>query len=779
MGGASSYLAMLAICGFLSAAWMATKLSKMAGISSIVLEITTGVVLGPRVLGLISSEYAVCEHRTHSECNLPSDFEYRLGTGLPLGKSLGRIANMEYCDRAAYGLYSAEHSEVSGASDGHGEGSTDGTGHGGQTSGGHDVPGFVNHSTAENATGGQSDATRQDERDGELDDRGMLHGHSTTISHATAVDNIAVTTLSATTPDIETSAITTTTATILAHTTTATTHSIGVFSMTVVDDDIPEPMFLPMVGQDEDEAYVQSDRAAVADGFSHSDVSSVAGGFSPADHLHPPRRLAGGGRTFTSYGDCLAKSCEADVSLHCGLTPDVFTLIGHAGVALMIFESGMHFDFQRAQVVGPKACLVAIVGTLLPFITGTLLLVLYGYPMVPDGVAVGTSLAPTSIGIALRLLGEANVLQEDFGQAIITAAFVDDIFSLVMFNVLFSLQGDFNFVTTVVYPVVGIAFMGIAMVLAVKFWPHAINNIILPRVSKKFEGTKVTIEDEALFLIMMLLLIAYAATTHFLGTHLWGCFIAGMSFACIDKEGNQGHAHHVWVRQTKRYTSWMIRIFFACTVAFSIPVDKLLSFESFWKGSIMGIGPCVMMKVICAPFMGNAKFVIGWAMVGRAEFAYLIAQMAAAAGMIDEKTFSITIWALLYATLLAPFVFRTVLKKYIAAEGFLDADKPPVEPSEYERDAVEFHDNPGFQTKRLDNSVADTTSGKPIPEFMSPVPAAGKPAIAGGKSAAGAKVVRRRVWFGREPGQTVGGGVNNGNKGFLCCLFFKKIFLNS
>lgn len=35
------------------------------------------------------------------------------------------------------------------------------------------------------------------------------------------------------------------------------------------------------------------------------------------------------------------------------------------------------------------------------------------------------------VGIALRLLGEAGVLQENFGQAIITAAFVDDILSLV------------------------------------------------------------------------------------------------------------------------------------------------------------------------------------------------------------------------------------------------------------------------------------------------------------------------------------------------------------
>merc|ERR1719221_655386 len=127
----------------------------------------------------------------------------------------------------------------------------------------------------------------------------------------------------------------------------------------------------------------------------------------------------------------------------------------------------------------------------------------------------------------------------------------------------------------------------------------------------------------------------------------------------------EGHAHHVWVKQTKRLTSWMIRIFFCSTVAFAIPVTQLLSFEAFWKGSIMGIGPCVATKVLCALYMGKSRFVIGWAMVGRAEFAYLIAQMGAAGNMISKKTFSILIWALLWATILAPFIFRYVLARYV------------------------------------------------------------------------------------------------------------------
>jgi len=621
MGGASSYLAILSICGFLSAAWMATKLSKMAGVSSIVLEITTGVLLGPSVLGLVSSEYTVCEHAKHAECELPLDFDQRVREGLPLGQYLGRIANMDYCP---YELYH------------------------------HDV---------------------------EAD-------------HHDVEDHVA----------------------------------------------------------------------------------------SVEEHMHSEdghhRRLSGGGGvTYGSYGECLQKSCEADVSHHCGLTPDVFTLIGHAGVALMIFESGMHFDFEKARIVGPKACCVAVLGTILPLITGTILTVLYGKPLLPDGISVGTALAPTSVGIALRLLGEAGVLQQDFGQAIITAAFVDDILSLILFNVLFSLRGDFDVIKVVVFPVVGVIFMGIAMVGAVKFWPYVISDIILPRIPQKNASAKVSSSDEALFVIMFALLIVYGTITHFLGTHLWGCFIAGMSFACVKP---LHHPHHVWVKQTKRITSWMIRVFFACTVAFSIPVSKLLSIEAFLKGSLMGIGPCILTKVLCAPFMGDAKFVIGWAMVGRAEFAYLIAQMAAAGNMIDEDTFSICIWALLYATIFAPFIFRTVLNRYVARQGFAIAATGGAAAADGEAPEQGGIDEPklGF----VEDHMAHSSHQQPTKQKLDfGAQEAEQPATTYGKVAPAFEDIKLDLESSdTKPGRQPRKGkeqthLERQGFGFFCCLFYKKV----
>merc|ERR1712190_682493 len=197
---------------------------------------------------------------------------------------------------------------------------------------------------------------------------------------------------------------------------------------------------------------------------------------------------------------------------------------------------------------------------------------------------------------------------------------------------------------------------------AVRVWPPVLK-WIFAKVPETKAGAKVTRHDEVMWFLMFVVLVAYGQITHLCGTHLWGCFIAGMSFA------TDHHAHHVWVRQVKRITCWFLRIFFACTLAWSIPIEQLFSLDAFLKGTLMGIGPCILTKVCCGPFMGKPRWVIGWAMVGRAEFAYFIAIMAKSLKMVDDKLFAILIWSLIYATIFAPLIFRKVLMAFMEREG--------------------------------------------------------------------------------------------------------------
>merc|ERR1712048_180715 len=102
-----------------------------------------------------------------------------------------------------------------------------------------------------------------------------------------------------------------------------------------------------------------------------------------------------------------------------------------------------------------------------------------------------------------------------------------------------------------------------------------------------WERPKISYHDQLLFLIMMVMVLSFSLVFSYVGhgTYLLGCFLAGV---CLS---GKHEPHHVWVRQTKRMTSWMIRIFFACTVAFAIPVEEFLTLKAVFKGFCMGIGP--------------------------------------------------------------------------------------------------------------------------------------------------------------------------------------------
>eukprot|EP00397_Hematodinium_sp_SG-2012_P001177 GEMP01001178.1.p1 GENE.GEMP01001178.1~~GEMP01001178.1.p1 ORF type:complete len:938 (+),score=99.91 GEMP01001178.1:255-3068(+) len=370
----------------------------------------------------------------------------------------------------------------------------------------------------------------------------------------------------------------------------------------------------------------------------------------------------------TDVPDCLAdhvckactKSCEYSQHQECLKFPDMFTILGHSGVSLMIFESGMHFDLKQIRSVGPPALAVALIGTLLPVGVGFGLSRAFGAKPMLAALATGISLAPTSVGISLKLLIENNCLHTQFGQIIVAAAFLDDIFSLVAAQILFSASADDISFKTFSPGLFGIVFLCVGAALAVNAWPKLIHGLI-GRIKDKGD-VSFQPSDNALMLIIVTLLLGYASIGHLIGSHLLGCFVTGMSFSEVPR------AHHIWVRQTKRITSWLMRMFFAGTIAFSIPIEELFRPELIGYGAIMGILACISTKLAAGAFMKDVKWVVGWAMCGRAEFAYLIAGQAKTENILDNDQFVIVIWALLWATMSAPLMFSLALKRYNATQ---------------------------------------------------------------------------------------------------------------
>ncbi|CAD7968608.1 unnamed protein product [Amoebophrya sp. A25] len=368
--------------------------------------------------------------------------------------------------------------------------------------------------------------------------------------------------------------------------------------------------------------------------------------------------------------DCYRLYCQKYFDGECQSKPNIFTLMGHFGVSLMIFESGMHFHFPTLHIVGPKGALIAVLGTLGPLGMGFLLTLLFK-EMFADlkiqgegtssaamtALTVGVAMAPTSVGIALALLTATKKLSTRFGQTIIAAAFLDDILSLIAFSLLFEINENGVSIIAFFPLIFGVLFLLIAGYMAAKSIPAFCEWLLITKLREEKEVTDNYIGNVHLTLMAGLLLF-YAWLTNLFGSHLWGCFLAGMSFSSVPDSAV------LWSNQTKRLNAWMMRIFFSCTVGFAIPVKTLLDGTNFGLGMILGVFACIGPKLVCALF-DKDRWVIGWAMVGRAEFAYLIAEMGKSQRLIGDDLFAQLIWALLTATITAPAGFSYVLKRRV------------------------------------------------------------------------------------------------------------------
>ena len=84
--------------------------------------------------------------------------------------------------------------------------------------------------------------------------------------------------------------------------------------------------------------------------------------------------------------------------------PDALQLVGEVGLLLLVLEAGLEVDLQMLKQIGAKGLIVAAVGSLLPLGMGTGIAIGIGKLEVMEALAVGASLSPTSMAIALNIL---------------------------------------------------------------------------------------------------------------------------------------------------------------------------------------------------------------------------------------------------------------------------------------------------------------------------------------------------------------------------------------
>jgi Kef-type K+ transport system membrane component KefB len=333
---------------------------------------------------------------------------------------------------------------------------------------------------------------------------------------------------------------------------------------------------------------------------------------------------------------------------------EVISVLSELGVIILLFEIGLESDLQELIRVGPQAAVVAVVGVVVPFVTGTVgLIYLFGLPTIP-AVFAGAALTATSIGITAKVLAEIDRLSSREGQIIIGAAVLDDILGIIVLAVVASLvkTGEVQ-ISQVIYLIVSAgAFVIGAIVLGRFFSPFYVRLV---------DGMR-TRGQLLLVSLIFAFVLSYIAQVIQLEAIL-GSFAAGLVLAETEKRSEL-------VEQVIPIADIFVPIFFVCVGAKTdlgvlnpaIPANREGLIIAAFLIVVAIVGKVVTGLTVFGPEKLN-RLAIGVGMIPRGEVGLVFAGVGSASGALSPATDAAIIMMVILTTFIAPPLLRVVFKE--------------------------------------------------------------------------------------------------------------------
>jgi len=376
-----------------------------------------------------------------------------------------------------------------------------------------------------------------------------------------------------------------------------------------------------------------------------------------------------------------------------GFVPEnsAVVLVGDFALCLLVMEGGLSIDVGALKSVGPIAFAIAVSGTMLPIALGVAYMSACGYGVMA-GVAAGTSLSSTSIGMATKVLQTLGELTSPLGNLVCVAAMVDDVLSLVILAVVSNVEGDDQgggrdvawMTSRPILASVGVCVIGTGLAVAT---PRvvAMNRAAVAapggkaapcgsggkapcgsggsgfgagakKIAKNIAGTLFPTADDAVVWAMLGLSLGVVVAAGAAGsTHLLGAFVGGAAFSGLP------NARRAFSRYAE-LNAWLTSVFFL-SVGTRIPLRGMFDASGVALGagySVVAVAGKLVTGAWCHPDWRKAR-AVGWAMVGRGELGFVMAQSAHAGGLMGDAPYVASVWALLVATAASPVFMRRAI----------------------------------------------------------------------------------------------------------------------
>ncbi len=332
----------------------------------------------------------------------------------------------------------------------------------------------------------------------------------------------------------------------------------------------------------------------------------------------------------------------------------IIRFISEFAVLLLLFKVGTEVNLSELKALGKKAISIATGGIVVPLIVGVvfslLLANVVGIPITPNGISnmeiailVGMILSATSIGIALRIFMDLDIIRTKISQTVVGAAVLDDIIVVTAIGLMFTYitsNTSLNF-TGVIRILIEISIFFVISIILFKF--------VIPwfkRFTGKFDDKSIPLFVSIGFMLAMAVLAQVLQLTPIIGA-----FVAGV---IIGNEDDYLDIH----QDFEPITTWIIPFFFLSiglqvnarelATPILIIIAVVLTIVSMAAKMLGGAAGAKMFG-----FTWDQSKIIGLAMASRGEVTLIFATQAFVLGYFSFELYGIIILSVVVTIILS------------------------------------------------------------------------------------------------------------------------------
>jgi Kef-type K+ transport system membrane component KefB len=319
--------------------------------------------------------------------------------------------------------------------------------------------------------------------------------------------------------------------------------------------------------------------------------------------------------------------------------------LSEIGVIFLLFLVGLETKPADIFRVGWRALLVAVLGVIVPFIAGYLIMLAWGETRI-EAIFVGAAMVATSVGITARVLGQMGLLGLEVSRIILGAAVIDDILGLLILAVVSSLakEGGVNYVQIGTTAALAVGFTLLVIMVGAR---------AVSRIRPRVENLKV---GQSYLIFGLSLCLGLALVASYIGVAaIIGAFLAGMALSESTEGTDMPH-------QAEAVTEFLLP-FFLTNIGMQLKLGALLNRNTIILALAVTILAVLSKLIGCglaALPLGKKKAAqIGMGMVPRGEVGVVVAQIGLSLNAVDDAAYGVVLFMAVATTLIAPpFLMR-------------------------------------------------------------------------------------------------------------------------